>query len=183
MELTYLAAMEEHGLSEDDLTEDAQTGIEQIELIVNAMQVAERNGKMITEKTFKKLKALDKWVYYEIMDMVNDTDKNDDEMPDVSDAIETLEYEDEVNGDDEDADEDEDENYGSPDTGKRIDIQLNDLYNRGKRKITLDELKSVSRDTYNIIFENYDDSGSNGVETTNFRLTETSEYEFTLTKK
>jgi hypothetical protein len=180
MELMYLAAMEEHGLTESDLSEDAQLGIEQIELTVNAMEVAERNGKMITERTFKKLKALDKWVYYEIMDMVNETDNNDDEMPDVSDEIDNLK-----NADGEELEDDGEDEYelGNPEVGKRIDAQLDELFKRGKRKITLDELKNVSRDTYNIIFENYDDSGKNGVETSNYTLTETHEYEFTLTKK
>ena len=38
----------------------------------------EKSGKKPTAKTIRKVKAMDKWVCYEIYDQVNDTDKNEE---------------------------------------------------------------------------------------------------------
>jgi hypothetical protein len=81
MEYQYKKAMEEYELTYGKLPEDAQTGIDQIKDIEKAILMLEKNGKSPTEKTMKKIRAMDKWVYYEILDFVHDTDKNEDDMP------------------------------------------------------------------------------------------------------
>ena len=87
MELQYLETMEEHNLELSDLPEDAQNGIEQINDVIKGMKLHESRGRTVSEKTFKKLRTLDKWVCYEILDMVNETDKNEDELPYTSEEI------------------------------------------------------------------------------------------------
>ena len=183
MELQYLNALEEYNLDVNDLPEDAQIGIEQINNVITSIQLCEKKGTSVKEATFKKLKAMDKWVYYEILDVVNETDKNEDEMPyDEEDFDEEFEPEEE---EDDEEDDDDDDNYaeGDKSIGERIEVDFSEMYNDGKTKVSLEQLKSLSKSAYDVIFSGYDEDGDNGIETTNFSLIETSEYEFTLTKK
>ena len=186
MELQYLNALEEYNLDVNDLPEDAQIGIEQINNVITSIQLCEKKGTTIKEATFKKLKAMDKWVYYEILDAVNETEKNDDDMPfDEEEVIEELnepvhEFENE-----EEEEDDDDDNYAEGDKllGEKIEEDFNEMQNNGKTSFSLEELKSLSKTAYDIIFNSYEEDEDNGIETTNFSLIETSEYQFTLTKK
>lgn len=181
MELQYLNAMEQYNLQKSDLPEDAQVGIENIEDVIEGMRLTEARGKTISEKTFKKLKAMDKWVYYEILDLVNDTDENEEEIP-----FESEEVIDEIEGEDESdslPDEDDEEVYGDENLGKKIDEELQNAHQTGLTTISLEDLKKVSRSAYDVIFQGYEENGDNGLETNNFTLIETDEYIFTLTKK
>jgi hypothetical protein len=180
MELMYVKAMNEYGLQFENLPEDAQSGIEQINGVITGMKLLEKRGKTIPEKTFKKLKAIDKWVYYEILDMVNETDQNDDEMPYSSDEL--ME---DVNNEIEDENEGaNDEGYGDNAIGSRIDTELEVVFKSGKKTLTLDEIKKMSKSAYAVIFDNYEENERNGIETSNFSLLETeNEYVFNLTKK
>ena len=91
MELQYQKAMEENDLQLSDLPEDAITGIENINDVLKAVKMLEKSGKLPTPKTMKKLKAMDKWVYYEILDHLHGTDKNEDEIPeDIEGQLESM---------------------------------------------------------------------------------------------
>ena len=195
MELMYVKAMEEYDLKIGDLPEDAQTGIDQIKDVLKGIHVNESKGKTISEKVYKKLRAMDKWVYYEILDLVDETDKNNDEIPHTADEVkdeieeeveeQEEEEEDEEQNETEEEDNDDDFNsapVGDPEKGKMIESDFKIAYESGKTKITLEELKNVSKTAYNVIFENYDDSGDNGIVTTHYTLLETDEYVFTLEK-
>jgi hypothetical protein len=57
------------------------------------------------------------------------------------------------------------------------------MFKSGKTSFNLEELKSLSKTAYEVIFNSYEEDEDNGIETTNFSLIETSEYQFTLTKK
>jgi hypothetical protein len=185
MELQYLNALEEYNLDVNDLPEDAQIGIEQINNVITSIQLCEKKGTIVKEATFKKLKAMDKWVYYEILDAVNETDKNEDEIPfDEEELIEELnEPVHEFENDEEE--EDDDDNYAEGDKllGERIEEDFNEMYKNGKTSFNMEELKSLSKTAYDVIFNSYEEDEDNGIETTNFSLIEKSEYEFTLTKK
>lgn len=174
MTLHYLETMEEYNLKIGDLSEDAQNGIEQINDVIKGIKLHESRGNTVSEKTFKKLRTLDKWVSYEILDMVNDTDKNDDDLPHTSEEI-MNEFEEEI-------DEAEDF-YGDQEEGLKIDADLKLAYESGKKNISFDELKSISRTAYYTIFNSYDASGENGLVTSNFSLLEIDENVFTLEKK
>jgi hypothetical protein len=193
MELQYLKAMEEYGLKESQLSEDAKIGISTIKQSLKGVKLNESRGLGVSQQVIKKIKANDKWVYYEILDMVNETDENEEEMPyDEEDILEDLEEE---NEEDEQPNEDEEEEErevfqgrkteqeGDSSTGILIDQDFKAMWEADKKVIKLDQLKSLSKNAYNIIFDNYDESGDNGIETSHFTLIETDEYEFTLTKK
>lgn len=209
-ELKYADLMEQNGLDVSDLPQDAQVGIQQITEVMNLVRSNIRRGRNVSDKTISKVMAMDKWVCREIVDFVNETDNNEDDMPYSVDEVEedfdddnTPDEDDEDESTDEDSQEDdeeydedeeededddkvveEEEDEAEPDseTGNKIDNDLKIAYNNGKTKITLDELKNVSITAYNIIFDSYDDSGDNGIITSNFSLLETDDYVFTLTK-
>jgi len=185
MELQYLNALEEYNLDVNDLPEDAQIGIEQINNVITSIQLCEKKGTIVKEATFKKLKAMDKWVYYEILDSVNETEENEDEIPfDEEEIIEELnEPVHEFENDEEE--EDDDDNYAEGDKllGDKIENDFEEMVKGGKTSFNLEELKSLSKTAYEVIFNSYEEDEDNGIETTNFSLIETSEYQFTLTKK
>lgn len=201
MELQYEKALEQYNLSVDQVSEDAQIGIEQINSVLKGINMLQKSGKEVKDKTFKKLKAMDKWVYNEIIDQVKGTDKNKEEIPyaeqDVLEEAEEYAY-----ADDESLKKNEDQmqsekvevpqidglnesneiEYGE-EYGYKIDGELKKAFESGKTKIKLNELKSVSPTSYIVIFDTYDDTGDNGIVTTNYSLIETDEELFTLTKK
>lgn len=193
MELQYLKAMEEYGLKESQLSEDAKVGIATIKQSLKGVKLNESRGLGVSQQVIKKIKANDKWVYYEILDMVNETDENEEELPyDEEEILEDLEEEneeDEQPNEDEDEDEREEfqgrrfEQEGDSKVGIAIEEDFKSMWESGNKVIKLDQLKSLSKNAYNIIFDNYDESGDNGIETSHFSLIETDEYEFTLTKK
>jgi hypothetical protein len=203
MELRYEKALEEHNLKVADLSEDAKIGIESIDKVIQGINLLQKKGKQVTEKTLAKLKAMDKWVYFEILDQVHETDKNEEEIPyeeeEVIDEAERLAEQEEEEEEDEsglqddselleeqeeeeEAEETEAVNVNDP-KGFAIDNELKVAHESGKHKITLEELKTVAPTAHKVIFDGYDESGDNGVETSHFLLIETEEEVFTLTKK
>jgi hypothetical protein len=159
MELQYKKAIEENSLSINQLPEDAITGIEQINHVLKGINMCKKSGKPIKESVYKKLKAMDKWVYYEILDYLHDTDKNDDDMP--FDAEDVLEDEEGVNN----------EPKADP-IGLKIEEELASLHEQGVTTISVDDLKRQAPTTYKTIWDNYEDEVENGVETSHFSLIE-----------
>ena len=114
----YQKLMAEHKLTVAELPEDAKIGITTIMDIEKAISMAEKKGKKINPKTIAKIKANDKWIVNEILDFIDDTNKNEDEIPHESEEVideikETIEGKDDGKGkgkgEEEDEDEDEDE--------------------------------------------------------------------------
>jgi len=181
MELKYLEAMQQHGLDMSDLPEDAQIGIEQINGVLKAIKMLEKKGTEIPEKTYKKVSAMDKWVYYEILDLVHETDRNEDEIPYTEDDITQEIVNEAEEEDDEEAQDDEVEvQQGNSELGSRIEADLKVIYESGKTRIHLDELKNLSKSAYNVIFDGYTTTGENGIITSKYSLLETDEYVFEL---
>lgn len=67
--------------------------------------------------------------------------------------------------------------------GYQVEEELKSLYEQKKFNITIDELKSKAPKSYNIIFENYEKDKDNGIETSFYRLLETTTNNFKLDKK
>ena len=175
MELLYVNALKENNLSVSDLPEDAKVGIYEITKVIKGFQMVERKGKKPTPSAIKKLKTLDKWVYYEILDYLNDTDKNDDELP--TDADEILD-------DLEPAKKKEEEVEIEPDhEGLQIDSELERLIAEGKKDFTIDELRKLAPKTYKNIWDSYEHGEENGVVTSKYSLIENDDELFVLNKK
>jgi len=136
----------------------------------------ERKGQKPTAKALKKLKAMDKWVTYEILDYLHDTDKNDDEIP--------FDAEDVLDGDQNEPKDDKgDSNVDVDPIGLKIDAELEQLYASGKTVYSIEELGSNAKETYNVLFESYEDGEENGVVTSRFSLLEGADKKFTLKTK
>lgn len=168
MQYAYEKIMQEYNLQYSELPEDAKLGIEAIKNIEKAVNMAEKRGKKISPQTMAKIKANDKWVVREILDFVEDEDKNSDEIP---------------HDDDEIIEEIDDANNPQKQLGFKIEAELEKMFLTNQKEFPLDEIKRVAPTTYNVIFDGFDEDEDNGVETNRFRLIETDEEIFTLTKK
>jgi hypothetical protein len=174
MEFQHEKEMQKHGLTYSDLPEDAQTGIDQIADIKKALNMLEKSGKKASPKTIKKVKAMDKWVCYEIYDHVNETNKNNEEMP-----YNEEEVIDEIEGQVKD---DMEANVNNS-KGMQVEQEIKNLYDNGVKTIDIEELKTKAPTCYDILFDTYDPEEENGLETTNYSLIEGKEDDIFHVKK
>ena len=172
----YEKLMAENDLQMSDLTDDAKNSITAIKDLEKSIRMAQGKGKEASETTLSKIRTSDKMATQEIVDMLDPDDEDEDEDED-------------DNFDSDDANDSDDKNepekpvVTSDPKGLKIDAELEVAFANGKKEIGFDELKSVSKTAYDVIFDNYDSSGDNGIETSKFILIETEENVFTLTKK
>ncbi len=199
----YQKLMAENKLTVAQLPEDAKIGITAIMNIEKAISMAEKKGKKISPDTIAKIKANDKWVVNEILDFLDDTDKNADEIPheeeevidEIKETIEGKGDDDDSDVDDDDSDDDDSKDTTKDETkegiakekekalGVLIEGELAEMHKSGKVDWHSDEIKAKYKNTYNTLFDNYVDGEENGIETTNFLLKEKSEEIFTISKK
>jgi hypothetical protein len=193
MELQYVAELEKRGLQVKNLPEDAQTGIKEINKALSFIKMGEAKGKKTSPDAIKKIKAMDKWVLYEIYDMESGEDENEDEIPYESDDVKDDLDDTEIDSEDEDEDDQEfGEDYkeknkvvnnsNSNSDGPKIEAELAAMYKSGKQEWTIDEIRNTGKSTYNAIFEIYSEGEQNGVKTTNYSLLEIEKQKYKLTK-
>lgn len=171
-DLKYVKEMAKHNLTKDELPSDAKIGIDQIDQVLKAVRMAEKTGKKVKPETLAKINAMDKWVYFEILDYVNDTDENEDEIP-----VDPKKVIDEIKNPD---------NASTPPAdspGAKIEQELQKMFESGKTSWPIDEIKTAAKNVYDAIFVGYKDGDENGVETTNYSLIETSEKQVYSLKK
>jgi hypothetical protein len=178
MEFLYKKAMLEYDLSIDELPADAKIGIETINDILKSQRMLEKVGKSLTNKALAKLKTQDKWVYFEILDYVNDTDNNDDEAPNLEDVEEEIENK--LN--DTEEEEEEMEEKAPSEQGLQIEQELERMFENGNISCTIEEVRNFAPKTYNLLFDTYSEGEENGVVTSKYSLIENNKI-FTLTKK
>ena len=179
MELKYVKAMQENGLKLSDLPEDAQTGIAEIAKVLKGFKLLETRGRKPTQVAMRKLSAMDKWVYYEILDYLHDTDKNDDDMPlDAEDVLKDMN--DGKNKDKGQKTPDAPEPYS---VGLKIDNELDALMLSGKKEYTIDEIRSNSPLTYKEIWDSYEPGDDNGIVTSKYSFVENDNELFILKQK
>lgn len=174
MELKYVKAMQENGLKLSDLPEDAQTGIAEIAKVLKGFKMLESRGRKPTQVALRKLSAMDKWVYYEILDYLHDTDKNDDDMP--------LDAEDVLNGMNDGKNKEKD--VPEPDAiGLKIESELDELLQSGKKEYTIDEIRSRAPRSYKEIWDSYEPGDDNGIVTSKYSFVENENELFILKLK
>jgi hypothetical protein len=174
MELMYVKALKENDLKVSSLPEDAQVGINEIRKVIAGFDMAERKGRKPTPSAVKKLKAMDKWVYYEILDFVHDTENNDDDMPnDADDVLDDLQQKTPAEKTGTEADP----------IGLKIDSELDQLFASGKKEYTIDDIKRLARTTYKEIWDAYESDETNGIETSKYSFIENENELFILKLK
>jgi hypothetical protein len=180
MEFRYKKLMEENDLALNQIPEDAKTGIDEINKVLRGITMRERAGKKVLPGTLKKLATMDKWVTYEILDFLDDTDKNDDNIPFAAkDVLKDL---------------DKDNTPPTPpippialqpvdELGLKIDQELDNFFQSGKTLFTIDEIRSSARITYKEIWDNYEEGEENGIITSKYSLLEGDDKTFNLKLK
>ena len=193
-ELLHRKAIEENDLKIAELPEDARTGIAQINSSLNSLAVNEKRGKKATPTLLKRLKAMDKWTYYEILDYLHDTDNNEEKPPvDMTQLQEEIKEEGKQgNAKKDDPKQDKGDPKQVQNNNEQVEVseqdaiviekELKALFETGKPTHTALELKSSCPKSYSIIFKTYDSSGDNGIQTSTYSLIETEEQVFTITK-
>jgi hypothetical protein len=177
MEFKYKKLMEENDLTLNQIPEDAKTGVDEINKVLRGITMRERAGKKVLPMTLKKLATMDKWVTYEILDYLHDTDKNDDDIPFVAEDVLN-----DLNKDDKTQKPASDEKPVDQ-MGLRIDQELDRLYATGKTTFEIDEIRSLARNAYKEIWDNYEDEDDNGIITSKYSLLEGDDKNFNLKLK
>lgn len=173
MEYAYEKLMHEHQLTYAELPIDAKVGIDTIKNIEKSITMLEKKGKKVSQSVINKIKANDKWIVSEIIDYVDDTDNNDDELP-----YEKKEIESELKK------EADPELTADQKKSLAIEAELESMHKSGRKEWDIDSINSAAPKTYAELFEAYDDEDKeNGVATSRYSLIETSERIFTITKK
>lgn len=169
----YQQLMEQNDLELSDLPADARVGIKTIQQIANAKKMTEARGQNVSEQVLNKIRANDKWVVREILDFIDNKETNTDDIPaPAAEVINQIKAEAPA------------ELTPEQKLGQTIENELSFLHEQGDY-FTADEIKQFgATKTYQTIFENYDNNGSNGVHTSTFMLDESDQKEhFSLNKK
>jgi len=171
MEFKYIEELKNNGLNINDLPEDAQIGIDQLKNFLKGLNMLEKSGKKPTQKTLRKIKAMDKWVCYEIYDHINETDSNSDDMP----------YEDEI---DEINDELIEETNAETTIFEKkegnlqnklafeIETEIKTIFDSGIEFIEIETIKLKAPKCYNLLFDTYDPESDNGIITSYYSMLE-----------
>lgn len=179
MEFKYKEALAKYKLTENDLTEDAQIGIKGINDIMKAVSMLEKRGKQPTSALSKKLTAMDKWVYYEILDQMHETNNNADEMPLTEEEMK-AEAEKIKNTPAKKPAETEVAKSEDEALGILIEQELIEMVATSQTSWTIEQIKPIAPNTYSLLFNTYESGKENGVKTTKHSLLETEPKLFTL---
>jgi len=158
MTLAYEKLLEKHNLEVSELPNDAQIVIKELVLLKGQLSGKVNIGQKLSPESLSRLRIKDEVVVDKIFDYLDEKGEDSDE-----------ETEDEP----EDKDNDNDNNE-IMEGGVIIDGELNGLFKSGKTEFSITELRSIAPATYDCIFDNYEQDGSNGIETSNFSFIETS---------
>lgn len=189
-ESKYKKAVEQYGVKTSELSDNAQIGISSIEEILRALNTLERKGRAPQARSIAKLKALDHWVYQEILDYVQDTDDNEEKAP-VDGKQVVKEIKEQVaaasataaTAASATAKPKENPSPEADPKGLEIESELEEMYKSGRKEWDIESVQGIAKKTYTDLFDNYEEGEKNGIETSHFSLIETKPKTFTLTKK
>ena len=194
-ELAYHKLIEEYKLNVSDLPEDAKTGINNIAEMLKGIKFVQSKGRTVKADTIKKLKMVDKWTCFEIMDYVNNTDKNapiekveevaSEAKEEIKEEVKVVKEESKQEPKQEPKEEVKMEENKQPEVsidtvGIKVDQELEKLLKANKISFTFEELKDLAPTAYKVVFDSYTDGDQNGIETSNFKVLETEKEKFTL---
>lgn len=199
MELKYVKLLKDNNISESSLSGKVLIGIREIKNVQRGITLAGNKGQKVRQDVLDKLEYLDESVSGIIQSGIDSKDKEATEaarataeaekqaqLTELTNKLaeyERKEAEFKKNNPDPAKKDDNTEEVkpGDPKADK-IDEDCAKALKDGKTKVSLADLKSISKTAYDIIFENYEAGGTNGVETTNYSVIETEKETFTITK-
>lgn len=163
--LGYEKLMEENNLKLSDLNEEARIGIKTITDVKKSINLLAKKGRDVSPDVIKKIKANDKWICGEILEIIDGKEINkDDKAP--HGALEIIKA---AGASATIVDK---ETPAVDATGMQIDADLKKALDEGKKVITSDDLKVISPDAYDIIAKSYEKDGENGLDTSFYSLRE-----------
>ncbi len=163
--LGYEKLMEENNLKLSDLDEEARIGIKTITDAKKSINMLAKKGRDVSPDVIKKIKANDKRLCGEILEIIDGKEINkDDKAP--YDALEIIKA---AGASATIVDK---ETPAVDATGMQIDADLKKALDEGKKVITSDDLKVISPDAYDIIAKSYEKDGENGLDTSFYSLRE-----------
>ena len=180
MKLGFEKLLEEHDIEVESLPNDLQISIEELQNSKERILAKTRIGHNVSEQTLERLRVKDQMVVRALLELIEDEDEDEDN-----------EGEDEDNNNmgnnynEQDGEEDDDDVVNvSPQVAIAVDKELNSLFSAGVTTVSLSELRSRARNTYNLLWDSYEQDSENGIATSNFELieTNTNTEEFNLTK-
>lgn len=183
MEKAYVKLLAEYKLTEAELPQDAKIAIKSIKDIEIAITLADKKSAKAgqtyspSSEVMAKIKALDKWVVREILDYVEDKETNT-----AKPAVDTAKVIEEIKSDAAELIDNTDKPVIADPKGLKIDAEFTELLKNNKSELSLDDLKLFAPVAYSTVFDNYDQGGDNGIDTSFYILKEQNEV-FTLTKK
>ena len=110
-------------------------------------------------------------------DTIEKLKQKDAELVDL--LLDSFEYEDEEENNDiddfqnEETDEDDFNEYGDESLGIKIDAELKSAYSNSLIEFSLETMKQLMPNCYDLIWNTYEENQLNGVETSNYKILET----------
>ena len=171
MKLAFVKVLEKNNVEINELDKDIQLKVREVTQLKNLIESKKRIGQNISADTIEKLKQKDA----ELVDLL----------------LDSFEYEDEEENNDpddfqnEETDEDDFNEYGDENLGITIDAELKSAYSNGYIEFSLETMKKLLPNCYDLIWSTYEENQSNGVETSNYKILETpnGSLTFKITKK
>lgn len=186
MELQYVKLMEANNLDESGLSDKAKVGVKELKKALAGVALSERNGRTVSKSVVDKIEMLDENIVSLIeRDLAAKNDakaKADADAKAKADAEAAKAKEDAEKAKSTQKTDNVEEVKAADPKGVKIDQDLAEALKNGKNKVSLAELKSISKTAYDIIFDSYEDGGQNGVETSHYSVIETEKEVFTISK-
>lgn len=196
IETNYEKLMQDKGVKLEELPKNAQTGIKSIKQWMMMVNLQKKTGKVTKQEVWDKIEMVDDLVCKEITNFSEGKAPLGTPIPKgpTPEEIEAAKLADKAKLDSEaEATRLEAEKLKTGDgktndtppedkRGEEVDKELKVLLTAGKASLTLQDIKDTAPNAYAIIFEAYEPDGTNGIETTHYRLVETSKEVFALSK-
>lgn len=188
MELKYVKLLKGNNMSESSLSGKVTVGIRKIKEIQRGIELSTKNGRKTRQDVYDTLEFLDDSVSSIIQSQIDiasassaDEAKKAEAAKKAEEAELAKKLADEKAKDDKKDDNVDEVKPGDPKADK-IDEDCSEALKAGKNKVSLEELKSLSKTAYDIIFNGYEPNGQNGVETSHYTILETEKETFTISK-
>lgn len=167
MERGYQILLRENDLTEAELPKDAKVLISSIRDGEKAMKLNSSKGKTITETAKDKLRLLDEQAVAKILEYIEEKEEQEELRKKEQEEEERKKNEGKLQK------TEESKNAEEPDAkGLKVDQELAAAILAGKTKLTQEELKELAPVAYDLVFDNYEQGGENGVQTSFYSLIE-----------
>ena len=165
MRLGFEKIVDENNIDIDGLPRDLRISIKELSDLKARVLAKTNIGQNISEETIERIRIKDQVIIRELLEYI------EDEEEDTNDDITYSNDEDDTE-DNEDNDDNMQVDYS---VAIAIDKELDAMFKSGITTISLGQLKSKARNTYNLLWETYESDEENGIATSNYELIETSE--------